>query len=83
MAKKKQCVGTYSGEEIFAVFTETFEWEPGDRVGVPGAWLPAGNVKLSNLEILAVETSISDLPEVLQAAIWALADEVDWRDEDA
>lgn len=83
MTKKKQCVGTYSGEEIFAVFTETFEWEPDDRVGVPGHWYHTGNVKLSNLEILAVETSISDLPEVLQAAIWALADEVDWKDDDA
>lgn len=83
MAKTKLCIGTYNDGEISAVFTDTFQWETDDRVGFPGHWFPLGNVQLSGLDILGVEINIDSLPEALQAAIWALADEVDWRDEDA
>ena len=83
MAKNKICIGTYNGEEISVSFTDTFQWENDDRVGVPGHWFPLNNIQLQSLDILGVEIPIESLPEALQAAIWALAEEVDWVDDDA
>lgn len=81
--RKKTCIGTYDDGVVCVRFRDTFTWEPDDRVGVPGHWYPENNVDILDISILGVDVTISELPEVLQAAIWTLSEEVEWVDDDA
>lgn len=72
---------SYNGEEIQAVFSQTFVL---DDYGVPGSptfWSGMDDVEVTSLTICGKDVTMAELPESLHDGIIDLAQECDWRVE--
>ncbi len=74
-------IATYSGEEMEVAFIATgFVTDYG--VDRSPTWIEWDNVTIDDLTILGVAVDVSKLPVDLQEAIYALADDLEFEQED-
>lgn len=71
---------TYNGEEIYVTFSaETERWDYGVPRSPVYTDVNLDTIRVDSIAILGEDYKLTDLPEKLQAAILALADELEFE----
>ena len=74
-------IANHNGEEVEVVFSATGVVTD-YVVDRSPTWIEWGNVAINDLTILGVAVDVSKLPVELQQAIYALADDLEFEQED-